>query len=405
MSATPDVDPKAVERKEKESRFMMDLAQTMFVAVSDYQVDPAVKAQALDELLNAVIEKKMTPVAEWLLSNHQANYPVIASRVSEQVLAEMKATNTKKLEEFDQKAKDAQENLGENDYREALLAKADYFRLIGDKTNALQQYKLTEEKTMGVGPKLDMVFSVLELAMFWDDSHLVSTQITKAKKFMDDGGDWERRNRLKVYEAVHLMRLRRFKRASELLQESIATFTCTELMTYNKFIFYTVVMSLVSCDRPTLKSKVVHAPEILQVIREMPQLQQLMQSLYECKYRSFFEAIVAVSEDIGRDCYLSKHYAYYLREMRLKAYSQFLESYSSVSLESMAATFGVSADFLDSELSRFICSGTLPSRIDKISGLVESQRPDSRNATYQQIIKDGDLLLNRVQKLSRVINV
>jgi 26S proteasome regulatory subunit N7 len=36
---------------------------------------------------------------------------------------------------------------------------------------------------------------------------------------------------------------------------------------------------------------------------------------------------------------------------------------------------------------------------------VESNRPDTKNAQYQQSIKDGDSLLNSIQKLSRVINV
>ncbi len=32
-------------------------------------------------------------------------------------------------------------------------------------------------------------------------------------------------------------------------------------------------------------------------------------------------------------------------------------------------------------------------------------RPDARNALYQDTIKKGDQLLNRIQKLSRVIDV
>ena len=32
-------------------------------------------------------------------------------------------------------------------------------------------------------------------------------------------------------------------------------------------------------------------------------------------------------------------------------------------------------------------------------------RPDAKNALYQQAIKEGDLLLNRLQKLSKVIDI
>lgn len=59
----------------------------------------------------------------------------------------------------------------------------------------------------------------------------------------------------------------------------------------------------------------------------------------------------------------------------------------------------------DRELSRFISAGRLNAKIDKVGGIVETTRPDARNAQYYQIIKRGDLLLNRVQKLSRVINL
>jgi len=91
--------------------------------------------------------------------------------------------------------------------------------------------------------------------------------------------------------------------------------------------------------------------------------------------------------------------------MRIIAYSQLLESYKSVQLEKMANAFGISEDFLDMELSRFIASGRLHCKIDKVGGIVETNRPDSKNAQYQATIKSGDLLLNRIQKLSRVVNL
>lgn len=45
--------------------------------------------------------------------------------------------------------------------------------------------------------------------------------------------------------------------------------------------------------------------------------------------------------------FLFQHYRYYVRNMRITAYNQHLESYRSLSLESMAYSFGVSEDFLD----------------------------------------------------------
>lgn len=53
---------------------------------------------------------------------------------------------------------------------------------------------------------------------------------------------------------------------------------------------------------------------------------------------------------------------------------QFLDSYKSVTLESMAQSFGVSIDFIDQELADFIVSNRLTAKIDKVAGVVETNR-------------------------------
>ena len=47
------------------------------------------------------------------------------------------------------------------------------------------------------------------------------------------------------------------------------------------------------------------------------------------------------------DRYYHQHYTYYIREMRIIAYNQLLESYSSLALSYMANAFGVSTQFVD----------------------------------------------------------
>lgn len=75
-------------------------------------------------------------------------------------------------------------------------------------------------------------------------------------RLIDEGGDWDRRNRLKVYEGCYFLMARDFKKASKLFQESVATFTATELMSYNKMIFYCILTNVMYTDRVTLKKKV-----------------------------------------------------------------------------------------------------------------------------------------------------
>ena len=43
-------------------------------------------------------------------------------------------------------------------------------------------------------------------------------------------------------------------------------------------------------------------------------------------------------------------------------------------MDSMAASFGVSTDFLDRELAEFIVAGRLTAKIDKVAGIIETNR-------------------------------
>lgn len=71
----------------------------------------------------------------------------------------------------------------------------------------------------------------------------------------------------------------------------------------------------------------------------------------------------------------------------------------------MARAFGVSNDFIDKELSNFIYIGKINCKIDKVSGVIESNRPNKKAELFNATIKQGDHLLNRVQKLARALDI
>jgi len=295
--------------------------------------------------------------------------------------------------------------MGDNEVREACLARAQFFSEIGNKKDAVKAYRITAEKTVPIGQRLDVAFALIRLGFFHEDKDLIRRNIEKAQYLIEEGGDWDRKNRLKVYEAFNAMSLRQFSKAAELFLATISTFISYELFDYDTFIFYTVLTSIVSLPRIQLKEKVINAPDILSVVHKMPVVYSLIQSFYKSNYKDFFSALATISDRMKEDKFVSAHATYFCREMRIRAYSQLLESYRSVQLSIMAKQFGVSEEYLDRELSRFIASERLHCKIDKVAGIVETTRPDSKNAEYQSTIKQGDILLNRIQKLSRVIYI
>lgn len=75
-------------------------------------------------------------------------------------------------------------------------------------------------------------------------------------RLIDEGGDWDRRNRLKVYNGLYLVSIRQFKRGGELLLDALSTFTATELLSYNDFVAFTVIANTLTLKRVDLKKRV-----------------------------------------------------------------------------------------------------------------------------------------------------
>lgn len=110
-------------------------------------------------------------------------------------------------------------------------------------------------------------------------------------RLIEEGGDWDRRNRLKVYNGLHLLSIRQFKRGGELLLDALSTFTTTELISYNDFVTLTVIANALTLKRVDLKKKVINAPEVNQALPDVPALGELIKNLYNCRYDKFFSAL------------------------------------------------------------------------------------------------------------------
>lgn len=242
------------------------------------------------------------------------------------------------------------------------------------------------------------------MGLFYGDKLLVKKEVERAKTLVESGGDWDRRNRLKAYEGLYLLTVRSYNLAAPLLLDSLSTFTSYELCTYSNLVVYSVLAGSVSLKRVDFKSKVVDAPEIKAILgsgedkfmalsgaisagpgvdasaadaenqpsaaktkavnlttlgnsSDQPEaemdvdfspLATLIFSLYEGHYKHFFQSLASVEEQfLTQDRYLHEHKNWFIREMRLRAYQQLLQSYRVVGLDSMANQFGVTVDFLD----------------------------------------------------------
>ncbi|KIM58598.1 hypothetical protein SCLCIDRAFT_1218562 [Scleroderma citrinum Foug A] len=321
------------------------------------------------------------------------------------LLESMDAANAAQLTKLDERLAEAEKTEGESEISDALKARANHLTRIGDKDAAVAAQLLALKKTPGLGSRIDITLTLIRIGIFFGDNTLITENLAKAEKLIEEGGDWDRRNRLKVYRGLHSVSIRQFAPAGELLLDAISTFTATELISYNDFVALTIIVNSLTLKRVDLKKKLISSPELISVLPDLPILGDLVNNLYACQYAKFFVALATLEQTYLLPSHLlSPHTRYYVREMRILAYAQLLESYKSVTLESLSDAFGVSVEFIDRELSRFIANGRLHCTIDKVHGIVETTRPSIKNAQYEKVVKQGDVLLTSLQRLSKVLH-
>ena len=85
---------------------------------------------------------------------------------------------------------------------------------------------------------------------------LINACFKNFDSLIEEGGDWDRRNRLKVYQGLYCVAIRDFKGAANLFLDTISTFTSYELMDYNTFVRYTVYVGMIALPRNELRDKV-----------------------------------------------------------------------------------------------------------------------------------------------------
>jgi len=311
----------------------------------------------------------------------------------------------KEVEDLLAKAKEeienAEANEGEVEVRDAKVKEAQIITYSKAKETAVKAWEAIDG--LSTGKRIDIQLTILRIALAYDDNELFRRVNLTCTDMVDKGGDWDRRNRMFVYQGLQFLRERNFKQAASYLLRVVPSFTATEVVDYETYICYCVLANILHQDRVNLKKKVVDCPEILGEIDKMPEVKKMLHGLYECAYNVFFMALVNVMNKIKADRLLSIHDKYLLHEYRLFAYDQFLRPYRSVTLETMSQEFGLSTEFLENDLCGFITEGKLKCTIDSVDGVVATRQYKQRDLEYHKVIKRGDNLINRLEKLSRTL--
>ena len=165
----------------------------------------------------------------------------------------------------------AKDEAGDMEVLHAYMDIARYSARCSTKEKAIEAYeKVLELPKLSSGKKLDAHLEMARVCSFWGDYKKLKVVLEGASKAIANGGDWDRRNRLKAYQALSFLLIRDMESASKLLVEGIATFSCTELCDYPEFITYAIVTNLLYLKRTELKKSIIDGSEVLQVANDIP---------------------------------------------------------------------------------------------------------------------------------------
>merc|ERR1712150_192601 len=151
------------------------------------------------------------------------------------------------------------------------------------KDKALEAYgKILELTKLSSGKKLDVLMASSRVACFYGDWKKNVEILGKISNLSSNTTDWDRRNRLMIYNAISMLFSRDFWSASSLLLEGISTFSCIEMCPYEDFLAYTILFNTLHLSRTELKARIIDTSEIHTLSHVNPKISKIVYSLYDC---------------------------------------------------------------------------------------------------------------------------
>jgi 26S proteasome regulatory subunit N7 len=103
------------------------------------------------------------------------------------------------IKKFDEKIKYAEEVHGDTEVRDVIIEKAEFYTKVKQSVKAKETFLKALDKTIGVSKRLEVIMFILQIAFLDADVPEMKKYIDKSLKLLEEGGDWERKNKLKVF--------------------------------------------------------------------------------------------------------------------------------------------------------------------------------------------------------------
>ena len=112
----------------------------------------------------------------------------------------------KRIEELKKKMEEDVEGIEEKDKATYIFEIGKIYKEKKMMDKAIEQFKETIEKTTSFNTKFDALFEILHIGLLEKNQDILKEYLSKCQELLNkEGGDWEKKNRFKVYEGLNFI--------------------------------------------------------------------------------------------------------------------------------------------------------------------------------------------------------
>ena len=117
--------------------------------------------------------------------------------------------------------------------RDAILEKAEFLSFEAkDYVESEKVFREAYQMTGGASRKMEILFEILLMNIEKEDILLIKKDIAECHKLVENKADWDKKNKLKIFEGVYCMMIKDFKKASDLFNSSYNLYSCRSHFTH-----------------------------------------------------------------------------------------------------------------------------------------------------------------------------
>ena len=275
----------------------------------------------------------------------------------------------------------------------------DHYYDRGDLKNASACYMRTRDYCSTPKHVVSMCLSVIAVSLESESFAHVNVHANKATTSLDQLDDDDddviiARAKLSCACGIAALRLGRYKEAANKFTEiptEIGT-SYASVCAAKDVATYGTLCALASFDRKDLRELILDNKKsaFRAHLEAASDVREVVQDFYNSKYTSCFTALDAMRDALALDLHLGSHVDALYKQIRERAFIQYVEPYISVDLTVMATAFNTTVEAIEGELTHLIAADKILARIDGTDSTLRSTSTNLRAQVFDQMIADGE---------------